>query len=90
MEHSNAFPMLKWPPRSPDLNPIEHLWDVVWKKIQIGSVLQTSLQELRNHNKSMDPNSERVPPECRRVPIMNKWGVSKYQMVSNSVLGENT
>ncbi|KAK3527676.1 hypothetical protein QTP86_033571 [Hemibagrus guttatus] len=32
-EHNNQFKVLTWPPNSPDLNPIEHLWDVPDKQV---------------------------------------------------------
>lgn len=32
-EHNNDFEVLTWPPKSPDSNQIEHLWDVLDKSL---------------------------------------------------------
>jgi len=46
LEHDNEFTVLRWPLQSPDLNPIEHLWDVVERQIGIIDVQPTNLQQL--------------------------------------------
>ncbi len=46
LEHDNEFTLLKWPPQSLDLNPIEHLWDVVEREIRIMDVQPTNLLQL--------------------------------------------
>ncbi len=48
LEHDNEFTLLKWPPQSPDLNPREHLWDVVEREICIMDVQLTNLQQMRD------------------------------------------
>ncbi|KAK0134277.1 Transposable element Tcb1 transposase [Merluccius polli] len=61
LEHDNEFTVLKWPPQSPDLNPIEHLWDVVEREIRIMDVQPTNLQQLRDAIMSI---STKLSEEC--------------------------
>ncbi len=46
LKHDNEFTLLKWPRHLSDLNPIEHLWDVVEREILIMDVQPTNLQQL--------------------------------------------
>jgi hypothetical protein len=45
--HDVRIDTMNWPARSPDLNPIEHLWDVVGKQVRARRGELVSLQELR-------------------------------------------
>ena len=47
-EHNNKFEVLTWPPNSPDLNPIEHLWDVLDKQIQSMEAPPCNIQDLKD------------------------------------------
>jgi len=47
-EHNNEFEMLTWPSNSPDLNPIEHLWDVLNKQVRSMEAPPHNLQDLKD------------------------------------------
>jgi len=83
---------LKWPPQSPDLNPVEHLWDVVERELH-----PTNLRQLQDAFLSIWAN---ISKECfqhlvesmpRRIKadLKEKGGQTHYYYgVPNNPLGE--
>ena len=47
-EHNRKFRVLTWPPNSPDLNPIEHLWDVLDKQVRSMEASPRNFQDLKD------------------------------------------
>ncbi len=79
LEHDNEFTLLKWPPQSPDLNPIEYFWDVVEREIRIRDVQPTNLQQLRDAIMSIWTNP------CSSKVYLIKWPVNVYTLYLNLI-----
>lgn len=47
-EHNNKFEVLTRPPNSPDLYPIEHLWDALDKQVQSMEAPPHNVQDLKD------------------------------------------
>ena len=47
-KHDKEFKVLSWPPNSTDLNPIEHLWDLLEKQIQSMETTPHNSQALKD------------------------------------------
>ncbi len=94
---TKEFTLLKWPPQSPDLNPIEHLWDVVKREIRIMDVQPTNQQQLHHAIMSIWTKIseecfqhlvESIPQNIKAV-LKAKGGPTRYmQGVPNKVASE--
>ncbi|GFU57620.1 transposable element Tcb2 transposase [Trichonephila clavipes] len=45
-KHSSDFSVINWPPRSPDLNPIEHHWGILEQGVKGYHISQVNFTEL--------------------------------------------
>ena len=79
--------VMKWPPKSPDLNPIDNLWDTVEAKVREDTV--TSRNELRGEmlvawnsidNNIIETLIYSMPCKIETV-IKSKGGHIKYQTI---------
>lgn len=85
-EFSDMFLHMDWPPQSPDLNPIEWLWDVLEKSLRSSPNLPTSLAELGDTllkkwtGITVDTlhNLVETMPRRMRAVIKAKGGPTKY------------
>ncbi|GBM98837.1 hypothetical protein AVEN_188099-1 [Araneus ventricosus] len=60
---------MEWPAKSPDLNPIEHLWDYLGKQVDALSPPPRSLDELEQGLLSVWP-SLLISVSCNLIDIM--------------------
>ena len=60
----NAIETLPWPARSPDMNPIEHIWDILGNMVRRRDPPVQNLQEL----------TDALHLEWQRIP---QWRISR-------------
>jgi len=42
------FQLMSWPPNSPDLNPLEHIWDVMERELRVQRQPIRNISDLRD------------------------------------------
>ena len=67
--HDEGIDTMDWPARSPDLNPIEHIWDILSRSIHRRHVAPQTVQELTD---ALIQVWEEIPQEniCRLIRCM--------------------
>ena len=63
---------MEWPARSPDLNPIEHAWDMLKTAVSSRTVQPASVQELRQ---ALLEEWDQIPQYKNRRLISSMRGV---------------
>ena len=85
--HDEGIDGTDWPARSPDLNPFEHIWDIMSRSIHQRHVGPQPVQELTDaliHVWEEIPQESshclirRTPRRCREVVIQARGGHTHY------------
>jgi hypothetical protein len=59
------YSVMDWPAQSPDLNPIEHVWSILKRRLNLYSIPSKNLHELWNHVQEVYATITR--DECQRL-----------------------
>ncbi|GBM40893.1 Transposable element Tc1 transposase [Araneus ventricosus] len=84
-EHTDEFHLISWPPNSPDLNPKEHIWDVMEQQLGAQTPPYPNISTLRDsyldiwYNLSLVMYQKLVASMSRLVPslLKAKGGVTR-------------
>ena len=63
--HRNNIAVLDWPARSPDLSPIEHLWDYLGRKVRA----RNDVNDVRDMDRALHDEWNRIPLRVIRTLI---------------------
>ncbi|GBM82874.1 Transposable element Tcb2 transposase [Araneus ventricosus] len=85
-EHTDEFHLMSWPPNSPDLNPMEHIWDVTERQLKTQTPPCPNISNLRDrcldiwYNLSPVMYQKLVASMPRRVAavLKAKGGATRY------------
>ncbi|GBM45216.1 hypothetical protein AVEN_63828-1 [Araneus ventricosus] len=85
-EHTDEFHLTSWPPNSPDLNPMEHIWDVMEWQLRAQTPPCPNISTLRDrcldicYNLSPVMYQKLVASMPRRVAavLKAKGGATRY------------
>ncbi|GBN88433.1 Transposable element Tc1 transposase [Araneus ventricosus] len=78
-ELTDEFHLMSWPPNSPDLNPMEHIWDVMERQLRAQTPLCPNISTLRDRCLDIWYNLSPVKHQKLVAAILKaKGGATRY------------
>ena len=71
-EHDEMFTVLLWPPNFPDINLIEHLWDLLDRQVRSTAAPPRNFQDLKELLLMFDARYRRTPSGVLSSPCLSR------------------